>query len=316
MDTRQLAVLVAVVDRSSFSVAADQLGVTQPAVSLAIQALEKRLGARLLDRSGRTVRPTEAGRTAYRHAQRVLAAEGDMLRALDDEDGAVGGPLVVGASSGPGERLLPVLLGAFRAEHPEVQVSLRVDDSGSIVELVADRQVELGVVGAERPQRSLLFEPFLRDEILLCLPPGHPAAGRTLSLEELRALPLVVQQEGSGVRAFVERELRLLGVRPRDLNVLAELGLTESTKAAVEGGLGACFASAVSVERELGDGRLVTASVRGLRTARLLYTVRLVNRPASRVLRAFLAFAADRLGERSPVSGEASAGLVRGGRVG
>ncbi len=186
MDTRQLAALVAVVDRASFSQAAEQLGVTQPAVSLAIRALEKRLGATLLDRSGRTVQPTEAGRAAYRHAQRILGAEDDLLRALDEGTADVTGQLSLGVSSGPAERILPPLLGAFRERHPEVHLALRVDDTDSVIALVVDRQIELGIVGAERPHRSLLFEPFLRDEVVLCVPAGHPFAGRVVSLDELR----------------------------------------------------------------------------------------------------------------------------------
>jgi DNA-binding transcriptional LysR family regulator len=316
MDTRQLAALVAVVDRASFSQAAEQLGVTQPAVSLAIRALEKRLGATLLDRSGRTVQPTEAGRAVYRHAQRILGAEDDLLRALDEGSSDVSGQLSLGVSSGPAERLLPALLGAFRERHPEVHVALRVDDTDSVIALVVERQIELGVVGAERPHRSLLFEPFLHDELVLCVPAGHPFAGRVISLDELRTAPLVVQQEGSGVRAVMERELRRVGVRPRDLNIVAELGLTESTKAAVEAGIGVCFISRLSLEREAAGGLVASATVDGVRSSRTLFAVRLVNRPSTRTTQAFLEFARAELGDRAAPVGEGPPGPVRGGRVG
>jgi DNA-binding transcriptional LysR family regulator len=316
MDTRQLAALVAVVDRASFSQAAEQLGVTQPAVSLAIRALEKRLGATLLDRSGRTVQPTEVGRAAYRHAQRILGAEDDLFRALDEGSTDVAGQLSLGSSAGPAERILPAILGRFRERHPEVHVALRVDDTDSVIALVVDRQIELGVVGAERPHRSLLFEPFLRDELVLCVPAGHPFADRVVTLDELRAVPLVVQQEGSGVRAVIERELRRAGARPRDLNVVAELGLTESTKAAVEAGIGVCFMSRLSIEREIADGVLAAAAVEGVNTARMLFTVRLAHRPTSRTTQAFLEFARGELGDRAAPETDAPSGPVRGGRVG
>ena len=117
-------------------------------------------------------------------------------------------------------------------------------------------ELELGIVGAEKPHRSLVYEPFRADEIVLALPAGHPKAGGELSLEELKREPLVVQQEGSGVRAIVEAELRRLGVRPRDLNVVAELGLQESSQTAVEEGLGATFTSLAAIDRELELGRL------------------------------------------------------------
>ena len=316
MDTKQLAAFCAVVDRSSFSQAAEHLGVTQPAVSLAIRSLERRLGATLIDRSGRHVEPTETGRNVYRHAQRILAAEAELIRGLADDSDQLGGQLLLAASTGPGERILPSLLGSFRAANPDVTISLRVDDSETVVDRVLDRQVELGIVGAERVHRSLLFEPFLRDDIVLLCRPDSPFAGRQITIDELRATPLVLQQEGSGVRAVMERELRGAGVRTRDLNVVAELGLSESTKSAVEGGLGVCFMSRLSIEREVADGRLATATVQGLATARVLFAVRLAHRPTSKIVTGFLTFARLALGEKAASSADAGQRPVRGGRIG
>ncbi len=316
MDTKQLTALVAVVDRSSFSQAAEQLGVTQPAVSLAIRSLEKRLGCQLIDRSGRVVEPTEAGQVAYRHAQRVLAAERDLFRSLEDEGDDLSGHLIVGASTGPGERVLPALLGAFHRENPEVVVSLRVDDTETIVDRVLDRQLEFGIVGAERTHRSLVFEPFLRDEVVLVVPVDHPFAGKQITTDDLLREPLVVQQEGAGVRTVVERELRAQGVRIRDLNIVAELGLQESAKSAVEAGLGITFLSRLAVERELDLGLLASATVEGLAAGRLFYTVRSAARPPSRLVTSFVAFSRLSLGERAVFPDEVRERPIRGGRVG
>ncbi len=124
MDTRQLAAFCAVVERQSFSQAAERLGVTQPAVSLQVRALEKRLGKRLLDRSGRRVEPTEAGLALYRGAQRMLALEGQLLDELDSAGGGeLGGTLQVGSSTGPGSTVVPVLLCEFQRQNPGVAVS-------------------------------------------------------------------------------------------------------------------------------------------------------------------------------------------------
>src|SRR3954452_20858715 len=149
MDTRQLAAFCAVVERRSFSHAAEQLGVTQPAVSLQIRALEKRLGVQLLDRSGRRVEPTEAGQRLYRNAQRLLAAEEQLLEDLEGGD-EIAGRFELGASTGPGGTVVPVLLAELQREHSDVSVALTVSDTQSIVELVADRSIELGVVGFAR----------------------------------------------------------------------------------------------------------------------------------------------------------------------
>src|SRR5438046_2379077 len=201
MDTRQLAAFCAVVERRSFSQAAEQLGVTQPAVSLQIRSLEKRLGQQLLDRSGRRVEPSEAGRRLYRSAQRLLAMEQQLLAELGEEaEGELVGRLELGASTGPGGTVMPVVLAEFQQLHPGVHVALSVSDTQRIVEQVARRELELGVVGASRRHRGVVFEPFFRDEVVLAVPSGHRFADRTVTLDELKAEPLVLMQDGAGVR--------------------------------------------------------------------------------------------------------------------
>src|SRR5213080_3794690 len=149
MDTRQLQAFCAVVERRSFSQAAERLGVTQPAVSLQVRSLERRLGRQLLDRSGRRVQPTEAGLRLYRSAQRLLALEEQIVAELaEDEGGPLRGSLEIGASTGPGGSVLALLLCEFQQRNPEVHVVLSVFDTQRVVDLVAERQLELGVVGA------------------------------------------------------------------------------------------------------------------------------------------------------------------------
>ncbi len=297
MDTRQLAAFCAVVERRSFSQAAEKLGVTQPAVSLQIRSLEKRLGQQLLDRSGRRVEPTEAGVRLYRGAQRLLALEEQLLEEVGrDDDGVLTGRLELGASSGPAGTVLPLLLSEFQRRHPDVRVALSVSDTQRIVEQVAARELELGVVGAARRHRAVAFEPFFRDEVVLATPPAHAFAGRTISLAELQAEPLIVMQEGAGVRQVIEDELRGVGVRLRDLDVRMELGLQESIRTAVAAGYGVGFISRAAIESELAAGTIATARVEGLEPAREIALVRATGRAETRVAQAFVAFARERLG--------------------
>jgi DNA-binding transcriptional LysR family regulator len=297
MDTRQLAAFCAVVERKSFSQAAERLGVSQPAVSLQIRSLEQRLGRKLLDRSGRRVEPTEAGMQLYRGAQRLLALEEQLLEQLAEADGGtIGGRLEIGASSGPGETVLPLLLCEFQRLHPRVSVALSVFDTGTVVDLVARRELELGVVGAARRHRSVTFEPFFRDEVVLACPPGHPFAGRTVTLEELRAESLIVMQDGAGVRQVIEDELRRAGVRLRDLDVGLELGLQESVRSAVRAGYGVAFISRSAIESDLAAGTFAEARVEGLEPAREISLVRASGRTSTRAAQAFVDFARERLG--------------------
>ena len=296
MDTRQLAAFCAVVERRSFSQAAEQLGVTQPAVSLQVRALEKRLGAQLLDRSGRRVEPTEAGARLYRGAQRLLALEQQVLDEVAAEgDGDLSGALSMGASTGPAAVVVPRLLGEFQRAHPAVRVALEVHDTRMVVELVAERRLELGIVGAAPRHRAVRFEPFAYDEVVLVCPPRHRFAGRTIDVHELASESLVVMQEGAGVRRIVEDELRRLGVRLRDLDPRLELGLQESVRSAVLAGYGVTFISRAAVESDLASGALAEARVEGMDGRREISLVRSAARVQTRVADAFVDFSRERL---------------------
>jgi DNA-binding transcriptional LysR family regulator len=294
MDTRQLAAFCAVVEKKSFSQAAERLGVTQPAVSLQIRALEKRLGVQLVDRSGRRVEPTEAGQRLYRNAQRVLAAEEVLLDELT-EDERVAGRFELGASTGPGGSVVPILLGELAQTYPDLSVALTVSDTHRIIELVADRAVELGVVGFARRHRSVVFEPLFRDQVVLACPPGHRFAGKTITFEELREETLILMQEGAGVREAIEDELRAAGVRPRDFGARLELGLQESVRTAVEAGVGVTFISRSAIEAALAAGTLTEAHVEGLEPSREIFLARAAGRTLTRAAEAFLDLARERL---------------------
>src|SRR5882672_4824331 len=289
MDTRQLAAFCAVVERKSFSQAAERLGVTQPAVSLQIRSLEQRLGRQLLDRSGRRVEPTEAGRRLYASAQHLLED-------LDaDDEGAITGTLELGASTGPGGTVVPLLLCEFQEQHPDVRVRLIASDTQTVVDRVGERELELGIVGAGRRHRGITFEPFFRDEVVLACPSAHRFAGKTISLDDLKGEKLIVMQEGAGVRQVIEDELRKAGMRLRDLDVHLELGLQESVRSAVLAGHGVAFISRLAIEVDLAAGRIATARVRGLDPVREIFLARGSGRSETRAARAFVAFAQEHL---------------------
>ena len=311
MDLRQLLTLRTVVDKGSFSHAAEELGISQPAVSFQIRSLEDRIGERLLDRSGRRVTLTDVGRVVDSHARRMLALEADMLRDVAGLADHLSGPLILGSSTGPGELLLPHLLGGFKRENPEVEVSLVVQDTQAVCDRVLEDEIELGVVGAARPHRGLVFEPFMRDELVVICPPDHPLAGEGMvTLSDLAAQPLIIQQRGSGVRAVVEAALRAEGIRPRDLEVILELGLQQSARVAVLDGLGVTVISRLAVERDVAEGRLVALEVSGAGLARDFSMVRHAGRTPSRVSKAFVRYAREHLGDLMQSDGQAAA---RGG---
>src|SRR5919197_2328022 len=296
MDTRQLAAFCAVVERKSFSQAAGRLGVTQPAVSLQIRSLEQRVGRQLLDRSGRRVEPTEAGLRLYASAQRVLALEEQLVEDVTGSyEGELTGTLDLGASTGPGGAVVPVLLCQFQEANAGVRVRLTVSDTQTVVDQVADRQLELGVVGAARGHRGVIFEPFFRDEVVLACPAGHRFAGKKVTLDDLREERLLVMQEGAGVRQVIEDELRAAGARLRDLGVQVELGLQESVRSAVAAGQGVTFISRSALDADLAAGTIAIARVQGLDPVREIFLVTAAGRTETRAARAFVDYAREQL---------------------
>jgi DNA-binding transcriptional LysR family regulator len=296
MDTKQLQAFVAVVERRSFSQAAERLGVTQPAVSLQVQSLEKRLGTQLLDRSGRRVEPTEAGMRLYRGAQRLLALEEEITSEVtSDAEGELSGTFEIGASTGPGGVVLPRLLCEFAKDHLGLNIALTVSDTQTIVERVAERTLALGVVGAAPRHRGVEYEPFFRDELVLACPPGHRFAGRRISLDDLRSEQLILMQEGAGVREVIEDELRALGVRLKDLDARIELGLQESIVSAVRAGYGVAFISRAAIEDDLSTRRLSESRLVGLEAEREIWLVRAAGRSETRAAREFVEFARGQL---------------------
>ena len=119
--------------------------------------------------------------------------------------GPLTGALEIGASTGPAAIVVPLLLCEFHQANPELDVRLSVHDTQTVVSLVAERELELGIVGAARPRRAVEFEPFFSDEVILVCPPGHPSAGRTVAVDELPEIPLVLMQDGRRASASCSR---------------------------------------------------------------------------------------------------------------
>jgi DNA-binding transcriptional LysR family regulator len=291
MDLRQLEVFVGVYDVRSFSRAASALRLTQSTVSEHVRLLEDEVGTRLFDRLGRETVPTRAGELLYGYARRMLDLRTEARQALDQFLGQVTGTLTVGASTIPGEYVLPPMIGRFRARHPRVSITLHIADSRGIVQAVMDGHVELGVVGADPGNRILEVRALMPDELVVVVPPGHPWAGRAeATLEELGREPLVVREPGSGSRQALERALEEAGSSLAAMNVIAEMGSTGAIKQAVKAGVGLSIMSRRAVEDECRLGLVGCVRLRELAVTRQFYVVTHAGRSRSPLCRAFLEF--------------------------
>ena len=286
LDLRRLEVFVALLEEGSFSRAARRLRVTQPAVSLAIRALEDELKVKLVIRNARRAEPTSAGEVLIRYAQALTRMAGEARDSVVAAGTKPSGIVHLGASSVPGNYVLPQKLVAFRQKYPEVRIVLDITDSGDQIDRVRDRVVELAAVGMQIQDRRLEFERFADDEVVLVAPPRNVLdLPDELSPSDLRRLPLLSREAGSGTRRVVEDALS--DPPPPDL----VLGSLEAVKTAVRAGAGVAFLSRLAVSAEIARGELRRLAVRDLKLQRSLYLVRLKDReasPALQVLRKFL----------------------------
>jgi DNA-binding transcriptional LysR family regulator len=287
----QLRILKAIAAEGSFKRAADSLYVSQPAVSLQVQHLERQLDVPLFDRGGRRAQMTEAGQLLLSYGDRILSLCQETCRAIDDLQNLNGGTLIIGASQTTGTYLMPQMIGLFRKKYPEVSVQLHVHSTRRTAWSVANGQVDLAIIGGEIPvdlQDSLEITPYAEDELALILPTSHELAiVGALPIEELYKLQFITLDSQSTIRKAIDRVLIDSGVDPRQLAIAMELNSIEAIKNAVQAGLGAAFLSVTAIEKELQMGALQHVRIDGVVIKRMLLQIRNPNRYRSKATEAF-----------------------------
>ncbi len=286
LNLHRLRVFHAVARRESYSRAAEDLHISQPAVSKHVLDLEEELGAKLFHRLGRRIVLTEAGRLMADYAQRIFVLADEARRALEELEGLERGRLKLGASSTPGCYLLPRTLAAFQARYPRLEVSLDILASHDVVDRILRQELDLGFVGATF-DAELHVQPYVEDQVVLVLRPGHPLASvRTIPRGALEQETVILRDVASGTRTVAEAELRARGITIRRL---LELRSVEAVKQAVAEGLGISFISRYAVALEVRHRVLVVAADPRLRFRRPLV---MISRKDARLSPAALAFAA------------------------
>jgi DNA-binding transcriptional LysR family regulator len=287
----QLRILKAIAAEGSFKRAADSLYVSQPAVSLQVQHLERQLDVPLFDRGGRRAQLTEAGQLLLSYGDRILSLCQETCRAIDDLQNLNGGTLIIGASQTTGTYLMPQMIGLFRKKYPEVSVQLHVHSTRRTAWSVANGQVDLAIIGGEIPADlldSLEITPYAEDELALILPTSHPLAqAEAIPIEELYKLQFITLDSQSTIRKAIDRVLLDSGVDARQLAIAMELNSIEAIKNAVQAGLGAAFLSITAIEKELQMGALQQVRIDGVVIKRMLLQIRNPNRYRSKATEAF-----------------------------
>ena len=295
MADRRLQVFYTVARHLSFTKAADQLFMTQPAVTFQVKQLEEQFNARLFERNHGKIALTPAGRLVLDYAERILGLSEEMETRVGELTGATSGPLLLGASTTIAEFILPRILGEFKAEHPLVRAHLTVGNSEMIENRVADHTLDLGLIESPSHRAGLVAEICCEDElVLICAPAHRLAKAAAVKPGELAGEPFVSREPGSGTRDFMDQYLRRCKAAPEDLDVVMELGSPEAIKGVVETGLGVSIVSRATVGKELKLGTLAAVPLEP-RLIRAFSFVYPDEKFRSKLLTTFVEFATTRM---------------------
>jgi len=285
---RQLRIWSLVAEHLSFSKAARELHLTQPAISIQVKQLQESAGVPLFELIGKKIHLTEAGRELARYA----ASMSDLLREAEEtlasHRGITGGVVRIGVVS-TAKYFAPSMLAAFTRLHPDVRMNLTVANREDIIRVLADNAIDLAIMG--RPPKGLrtVAVPFAKHPLVIIAPAHHPLAGRlSIPLKQLADETFLMRESGSGTRMSMERTFKDRGVPYR---MGMEISSNETIKQAVMAGLGVAFLSAHTVGLELGAGRLVVLDVTGLPIMRDWYVIHLKDKrltPVGAALKEFL----------------------------
>jgi DNA-binding transcriptional LysR family regulator len=287
----QLKILQIISEEGSFKKAAEKLYISQPAVSLQIQNLEKQLNAPIFYRDKRKAYLTETGELLKKYCDRILSLCEETCGALDELQTFQAGALVIGASQTTGTYLMPRLIGIFRHKYPHISVELQVNSTRRMAWSVVNGQIDLAIVGGEVPEElkdTLEITSYAEDELALILPVSHPFSSLDfIQKEDLYRLRFIALNTQSTIRNVIENTLTQSGIDSNYFKIEMELNSVEAIKNAVQSGLGAAFVSVSAISKELDLNMLHWAKIEGVTIKRTLSIITNPKRYHSNVTKLF-----------------------------
>ncbi|KMY50307.1 LysR family transcriptional regulator [Peribacillus loiseleuriae] len=247
---QHLLVFVTVVEKGNFSRAAEDLHMTQPAVSQYIQLLERSYGTKLLDRNNKYVRLNKAGEIVYYHAKEILGLYTKMQGIIDDLPNRASGPLSVGASYTFGEYVLPHFIARMHEQYPLIKPSITIGNTKEIAELVLKNQLDVGIIEGDFKNAELSIEAFAEDKMFVVAASHHHLVqgDRVVKISDLEKETWIIRELGSGTREVTEKVFQSMSIAPNDI---MEFGSTQLIKESVESGLGLTILSHLAIRKEL-----------------------------------------------------------------
>jgi DNA-binding transcriptional LysR family regulator len=290
-DTR-LRVFYSVARHLSFTRAAEELYLTQPAITFQIRQLEEHFNTRLFDRHHNRITLTDAGEAVFHYAERILDLYREAEKAVSEMTGVTRGIIRLGASTTIGEYLLPPILSGYHERFPSVQVRLTIQNTRLVVRRLEDATIDIGMVEGPVKNKNITILPCTEDELVVIMAPTHVLAPLPeIPLTRLKEFPFVSREEGSGTRSVINEFMAKAGMAYDALDHVLELGSTEAVKGAVEGGVGLSIVSSASLRKELELGRLAARRLKGITMKRQINFVFQKQKFRSRAVEEFLGYA-------------------------
>lgn len=269
----RLRVFQSVARNLSFTKAAGELYITQPAVTRHIKELESEFEVKLFDRVGNKIQLTQAGQIFQRYADSILALHNELNFELHQLSGTYEGNLRIGASTTISQYVIPPMLARFHERYPEINLSLASGNTEFIEQQLLNSQIDIGIVEGKPGNPDIRYVPFLNDELFVFASAQNRRIPASVSNDEFLKLPLVLRERGSGTLEIIERNLQVQKINPKQLNIQMFLGSTEAIKSFVKTGNGAGIVSRFAIEQELSGGIFRRVETPGLQFDRQFYFV-------------------------------------------
>ena len=261
----RLKVFDTVAKRLNFTKAANELNITQPAVTKHIKEIELNLNIKLFERNGTKIKLTKAGEILLKYTEEIFAIYQKMEFEIGQLQEKQKGTLRLGASTTIAQYVLPPILAEFRKRFPEIQLSLVIQNSEKIEDLLANHKIDVGLIEAQIKNRTFHYFPFMKDEIVLVSRQKHSISTKNnIKLDDLKHIPLVFREPGSGTLETIDLALKSNNLKLNELNIEIQLGSTESIKSYVLHSDALAFLSIHSILHELKNQTLTVIDIRNL----------------------------------------------------
>ncbi|MCS7164145.1 MAG: selenium metabolism-associated LysR family transcriptional regulator [Thermodesulfovibrio sp.] len=291
MEDHKLKVFCTVAETKSFSKTSEIIHLTQPAVSLQIQALEELYETKLFDRSSGSITLTPAGEILYKYAKQILTLYAEAAKDISKITGLIKGCVKIGAGTTVGNYILPAVAVDFKKKHPKIRISISIGNAKKIMEMLNSSMIDFGIISEAPVKSKFIVEPIIADELCVICSADHPLSNqKSVSIFDIVKEPFIIREEGSSTRSIIEKFLAEHGLSISDLHVSLILGSTGSIKEAVERGIGVSIVSKWAIRKEVSCGNLKIIKLKEGNITRNFYIILPKNTILSPAVEEFITY--------------------------